>query len=1354
MTLPGQCGKTEMEGRRLENAVNKRVKPPLPKKPTIPAKLACGGLDNQLKGVHPKSKATGVTQAYNNNNSQIVNEVDTKGMKQNCNSIGGDKYLVNEDRTNSSADHESHNGIAAGPSLHVGFVGGGDIGGGVRKDDLTLPEDEQSWWKIESENVSFVKSEVGIQPESDSPVSDNCAVGQCSGDSGVDSDERHGSKCWRAGTAAGKASSNAIQARLPSSVSDDVELLSHSDSRDSFSGEELHGAGPPPHPPVFGSAQPCAGPIEMKVQRCEVTPNAHVLNNIITDNKAYTTVNLEEESGGFQCAVVQGPVEVREASRKAVVELFSSSSKTGSVKKGAFGSEDNLESTSFSLICCTADGSGSKVMEGLNSRVPCLGPQEKAEMRFFDIGGGSGTNGGVPPFPVELSVEPLYAQSRKKKTNEKGKMTEVNVTPQTGAYDNMVNSCGDNTTDCSEEPVLDYLALTDKDDYDSTSPEHVYETLGRKGNLYSGVEQHAPIASKTAKSSLGKPGASGLVQPLVNDEFSIYAEVVDQKEPPTKEPMLKPYASQSDCPRRLVDASDRSTSSSTTPVEPLVLPAILQGSVSTGAEQDEPAEPPPRTTGSLGFGAHFQRKFSSRIKSKAGSAKAENCGSSLSSVTSSRPDENVVREGNVRHKLRRWQSLRVFFRWRRPEDETTKARQTCDKKQTLEGKLWSQSTESGLSVKTERNTESLPSLQIPITSSSNTSFSNASETRIAMVPVHSSTSNPPNSTPQPTISSVPSGEHSTRQLITWVTRFLRSLAPTKRSLQAPDDAEPYLINRGQGLDHGEKPQANREVPILREAQGRGQPGQAPGSEGGSNTEGSTGVMTEIYSNIGMGRACMVPPKHPRQRDQPEAAWPSPKTSPPLAPALIRLKPNQLPASELELNQSPSKLPQNLLKHCNTESVKNTLAPEVSARLATPMSVTTEANNSEVSTVQPSLIFSDVWDTTAVSERIRCLHLTALKSFAAKYQVMFEEQRPVLHNVCWKDFSLLSETPICSTTSGTYFRASCTKDIQRPYTLKFCHSTSVGNPTPPLRDNSSHFNIQHVASFFHTDTLAHSEANRPAGKQIARRLVLASADVPTQTLADFIRTTSHFHRAHPDIYEKQTCLLLLQLSSAVEHKVYGSLSQDNMDPDALLLSMPMGLVSQSPACQDPPDSACLPRILIEAGHGTPQRVSKTKVADAQNAPEFYIGVLVYQLLHLPNPFADSSYEDVANDLPPIPRLSIYSPGLEKLARLLLAPTGHIPATEACTVLRCLLWGPRDEMLRVLSSQSRIGSNKQCAVALRNWRDIKCTLLLMKLAEMALEPGASGISLEDWLCLQYLTTSSTDDISRATFLLQQG
>uniref|UniRef100_UPI0035900FD5 inactive tyrosine-protein kinase PEAK1-like isoform X2 n=1 Tax=Myxine glutinosa TaxID=7769 RepID=UPI0035900FD5 len=1327
MTLPGQCGKAEMEGRILEIAVNKRVKPPLPKKPTIPAKFACRGLDNQLKAVHPKIEATGVTQAHNNNNSQMVNEADINGLKQNDNSISGDKYLVNEDKTNSSVEHESHNGIAAGPSLHVGF-GSGDVGGGVGKDDLTLPEDEQSWWKIESENVSFVKSEVGIQLEGDSPVSDNCAVGQCSGDSGVDSDERHGSKYWRAGTVAGKASSNTIQARLPSSISDDVELLSHSDSRDSFSGEESHGAGPPPHLLVFGGVQPCAGPIEATVQSCEVTPKAHVLNNI-TDNKANTTVNLEEESSGFQCAVVQGPVEVREASRKAVVELFSGSSKTGSVKKGAFRSGDQLESTSYSLVCCTGDGSRSNVVEDSNSRVSCLGSQGKAEMRYFDSGGGSGNNGGVPPFPVELSVEPLYAQSRKKK----GKMTEVNVTPQTGAYDNMVNTCGDKTIDCSEEPVLDYLALTDKDDYDSTSPEHVYETLGRRGNLYSGVEQHTPIPSKTAKSSLGKP-ASGLVQPLANDEFSIYAEVVNQKEPPTKEPLLKPYASQSDCPPRLVDASDRSTSSSTIPIDPLALPAILQGSVSTGAEQDEPAEPPPRTTGTLGFGAHFQRKFSSRIKSKVGYAKAENYGSSLSSVTSSRPDENVVREGNVRHKLRRWQSLRGFFRWRRPDDEATKARQACDKKQPLEGKLWSQSTESGLSEKTARNTESLASFQIPITSSSNTSLSNASETRIAKVPVHRSTSNPPSSAPQPPIS---------------------SLAPSKRHLQAPDDAEPHLINRGQGLDHGEKPPANREVPILREAQGRGQPGQAPGSEESSNTEGATGVMTEIYSNIGMGRACMVPPKHPRQRDQPEAAQNSPKTSPPLAPAFIRLKPNQLPASELKqpAAASSSKPLQNLLKHSNLESVRNTLAPEVSAP-APPMSVTAEANNSVVSAVQPSLIFSEMWDTTAVSERIRCLHLTALKSFAAKYQAMFEGQRPVLPNVCWKDFSLLSETPLCSTTSGTYFRASCTKDIHRPYTLKFCHSTTDGNPAPPSLDNSSHFNIQHVASFFHADSLAHTEANRPAGKQIARRLVLASPDVPTQTLADFIRTTSSFHRAHPDIYEKQTCMLLLQLSSAVEHKVHGSLTQDNLDPDALLLAMPMGLVFQSPACQDPPDSACLPRILIEVGHGTPQRVSKTKVPDAQNGPEFCIGVLVYQLLHLSNPFADSSYEDVANDLPPIPRLSIYSPGLEKLARLLLAPTGHIPASEACTVLRCLLWGPRDEMLRVLSSQSGVGGNKQCAVALRNWRDIKCTLLLMKLAEMALEPGTSGISLEDWLCLQYLTTSSTDDISRATFLLQQG
>ena len=55
-------------------------------------------------------------------------------------------------------------------------------------------------------------------------------------------------------------------------------------------------------------------------------------------------------------------------------------------------------------------------------------------------------------------------------------------------------------------------------------------------------------------------------------------------------------------------------------------------------------------------------------------------------------------------------------------------------------------------------------------------------------------------------------------------------------------------------------------------------------------------------------------------------------------------------------------------------------------------------------------------------------------------------------------------------------------------------------------------------------------------------------------------------------------------------------------------------------------------------------------------EFQTGILIYELLHQPNPFevrAQLREQDYRQeDLPPLPALSLYSPGLQRLAHLLL------------------------------------------------------------------------------------------------------
>ncbi len=55
-------------------------------------------------------------------------------------------------------------------------------------------------------------------------------------------------------------------------------------------------------------------------------------------------------------------------------------------------------------------------------------------------------------------------------------------------------------------------------------------------------------------------------------------------------------------------------------------------------------------------------------------------------------------------------------------------------------------------------------------------------------------------------------------------------------------------------------------------------------------------------------------------------------------------------------------------------------------------------------------------------------------------------------------------------------------------------------------------------------------------------------------------------------------------------------------------------------------------------------------------EFQTGILIYELLHRRNPFEATlgKCDYRCDELPPIPAASIYSPGLQRLAHLLLEP----------------------------------------------------------------------------------------------------
>lgn len=336
------------------------------------------------------------------------------------------------------------------------------------------------------------------------------------------------------------------------------------------------------------------------------------------------------------------------------------------------------------------------------------------------------------------------------------------------------------------------------------------------------------------------------------------------------------------------------------------------------------------------------------------------------------------------------------------------------------------------------------------------------------------------------------------------------------------------------------------------------------------------------------------------------------------------------------------------------------------------------------------------------------------------------------------------------------------------------------------------------------------AHPPAQEQDC--VVVITREVPHQTASDFVRDSATSHQSEPEVYERRVCFLLLQLCNGLEHLKEHRIIHRDLCLENLLLAhctpqatpgpapatpMPSAssassstlptTTSPSPAATAPPcppvtlpasvtpspaaPPACqgVPRLIISNFLKAKQKPGGTsnlqqKKSQARLAPEivsasqyskfdeFQTGILIYELLHQPNPFevrAQLREQDYRQeDLPPLPTLSLYSPGLQQLAHLLLEadPIKRIRISEAKRVLQCLLWGPRRDLV-----EQRGTSEDALCSTLHNWIDMKRALMMMKFAEKAVD-RRRGVELEDWLCCQYLASAEPGALLQSLKLLQ--
>ncbi|XP_068168725.1 inactive tyrosine-protein kinase PEAK1 [Antennarius striatus] len=499
---------------------------------------------------------------------------------------------------------------------------------------------------------------------------------------------------------------------------------------------------------------------------------------------------------------------------------------------------------------------------------------------------------------------------------------------------------------------------------------------------------------------------------------------------------------------------------------------------------------------------------------------------------------------------------------------------------------------------------------------------------------------------------------------------------------------------------------------------------------------------------------------------------------------------------------------------------------------------------------------DSWD--EVVGRIRGLHTDTLRKLAAKCEDRFmagQKDHLRFGTDSWSHFRLTTGKPCCEAGDAVYYPASYAKDPLGSYAIKICRSKvketqqQFFHSLAVRQSLAVNFNIQQDCGHFLADVPARllpweeeeedeeekegeckeEDGNRlkekeiktetkttdskttngklteapPAGHmgasgRLKSRVVVITREVPFQTVADFVREGAARHAHNPELYERQACLLLLQLCSGLEHMKPYHVTHCDLRLENLLLvhchpGNPWNLDvlepnnnnngggSSSGAASSGAANATCPARLIISNFSHAKQKSALMTTDpgtlrdqSRLAPEivtatqyrkcdeFQTGILIYEMLHRPNPFEETpelkEREYTWADLPPLPVRSLYSQGLQQLARLLLTvnPSERIRMSDARACLQCLLWGPREDLFQALGCSSTSSGGAAIAAqreaTLQNWLDLKRTLMMIKFAERSMDT-ARGVSLEDWLCCQYLAFAGTDSLSRVVHILQQ-
>ncbi|XP_069722977.1 inactive tyrosine-protein kinase PEAK1 isoform X2 [Phaenicophaeus curvirostris] len=523
-----------------------------------------------------------------------------------------------------------------------------------------------------------------------------------------------------------------------------------------------------------------------------------------------------------------------------------------------------------------------------------------------------------------------------------------------------------------------------------------------------------------------------------------------------------------------------------------------------------------------------------------------------------------------------------------------------------------------------------------------------------------------------------------------------------------------------------------------------------------------------------------------------------------------------PAEKLRATTSAT----NSVSSLTTSSIKDRCSNSMESLTGRRISQTKQGKG--VQKPQRQALYRGIENRDEVVGKIRSLHADSLKKLAHRCEDLFmagQKDQLRFGVDSWSDFRLTSDKPCCEAGDAVYYPASYAKDPLNNYAVKICKSKAKESQqyyhSLSIRQSLAiNFNIQQDCGHFLAEVPVRllpwedpdapeveeeeqeeeekgpEQKNRdvPSSSEAAQkdsssnqgtigkprsRVVVITREVPYLTVADFVRDSAPRHAKSPDLYERQVCLLLLQLCLGLEHLKPYHITHCDLRLENLLLvhSRPGGSPPGSESMEPSTSTACPARLIVsnfsqakQKSHMVDPEVLRDQsrlapeiitATQYKKCDEFQTGILIYEMLHLPNPFDENpelkEKEYTRADLPKIPCRSLYSQGLQQLASCLLNPnpSERILISEAKGILQCLLWGPREDLFHALSTSSNPARRD---AVLQNWLDIKRTLLMIKFAEKSLDRDC-GVILEDWLCCQYLAFATVDSLHRIVRIMQQ-